>query len=123
MNYSISSYVGSEVRRFAFLIKRGDEFYNLFTLFEAVLPDMSDFDQFTLEDGQPFCQFDRKAPGNEDKIFLSVDIIFTEVMLTIPWDNMVIDGKSIKTDSDEYQWLVEDHSEFKNLTGKNKKVP
>lgn len=109
MNYSISSYVGSEVRRFAFLIKRGDEFYNLFTLFEAVLPDMSDFDQFTLEDGQPFCQFDRKAPGNEDKIFLSVDrVIFTEVMLTIPWDNMVIDGKSIKTDSDEYQWLVED---------------
>ena len=112
MNYSITSYIGKEVRRFVFLIKRGDEFYNLFTLLEAVLPDMSDFALFPLEDGLPFCRFDKKAPGGEDKIFLSVDrVIFTEEMLAMPWDDMAIDGKSIKTDSDDYQWLVEDPSQ------------
>lgn len=54
MNYSIASYIGQEVRRFAFLIKRGENFYNLFTLLEAVLPDMADFDAYPLEENKPF---------------------------------------------------------------------
>lgn len=108
MNYSIASYIGQEVRRFAFLVKRGEDFYNLFTLLEAVLPDMSDFDAFPLEGDRSFCKFDKKASGSEDKIFLSVDrIIFTEEMLTKPWDNMVIDGNLIKTDITNYQWAVD----------------
>ncbi len=108
MNYSITSYIGQEVRRFAFLIKRGEDFYNLFTLLEAVLPDMADFDAYPLEENKPFCKFDKKAPGSEDKIFLSIDrVVFTEEMLTKPWENMVIDGNIIKTDIANFQWAVD----------------
>lgn len=108
MNYSISSYIGKEVRRFAFLIKRGSDFYNLFTLLEAVLPDMADFNAFPLEEDSPFCRFDKKAPGSLDKIFLSVDrVMLTKEMLTSPWENMIIDRKLIKTDITNYQWAVE----------------
>ena len=52
MNYSIASYIGQEVRRFAFLIKRGKDFYNLFTFLEAVLPDMADFEAYSFEKNQ-----------------------------------------------------------------------
>lgn len=108
MNYSIASYIGQEVRRFAFLIKGGENFYNLFTLLEAVLPDMADFDAYPLEENKPFCKFDKKAPGSEDKIFLSIDrVVFTEEMLTKPWENMVIDGNVIKTDIANFQWAVD----------------
>lgn len=108
MNYSITSYIGKEVRRFAFLIKRGADFYNLFTLLEAVLPDMPDFDAFPLEKGRSFCRFDKKAPGGEDKIFLSVDrVILTSEMLTMPWSNMTIDGHHFMSDIDNDQWIVE----------------
>ena len=108
MNYSIASYIGQEVRRFAFLIKRGKVFYNLFTLLEAVLPDMADFDAYPLEENKPFCKFDKKAPGSEDKIFLSVGrVVMTEEMLTKPWENMVIDGNIIKTDITNFQWAVD----------------
>lgn len=69
MNYSIASYIGQEIRRFAFLIKRGKDFYNLFTLLEAVLPDMSDFDAFPLEGDRPFCKFDKKPPVAKIKSF------------------------------------------------------
>lgn len=69
MNYSITSYIGQEVRRFAFLIKRGEDFYNLFTLLEAVLPDMADFDAYPLEENKPFCKFDKKAPVVKIKSF------------------------------------------------------
>lgn len=108
MNYSIASYIGQEVRRFAFLIKRRENFYNLFTLLEAVLPDMADFDAYPLEENKPFCKFDKKVPGSEDKIFLSIDrVVFTEEMLTKPWENMVIDGNIIKTDITNFQWAVD----------------
>lgn len=109
MNYSITNYIGSEVRRFSFLIKRGRVFYNLFSLYEAVLPDMQDIDAYPMEDGHPFCRFIEKAPGDEDKVFLSVDVcVLTEEMITQPWESMVIDGQTIQSDINQYQWLLDD---------------
>lgn len=109
MSYSIKSYIGKEVRRISFLIKREKDYYNLFTLFEAILPDMPDVDAFGMENGLPFCRFDKKAPGDADKLFLSVDKCrLTEEMLSYPWDNMIIDGIQIKSDIEEFRWLSND---------------
>ena len=109
MNYSITDYIGQEVRRFSFLIMRGRVFYNLFTLYEAVVPDMQDVNAFPSENGHPFCKFDKKAPGNEDKVFLSVDVcVLTEEMIMEPWKNMVIDGYTIQSDIEQFNWLLDD---------------
>lgn len=111
MNYSITDFIGQEVRRFSFLIMRGRVFYNLFTLYEAVVPDMQDANAFPPENGHPFCKFDKKAPGNEDKVFLSVDVcVLTEEMIMEPWKKMVIDGYTIQSDIEQFNWLLDDRS-------------
>lgn len=111
MNYSITDYFGKKVRRFSFLIMRGRVFYNLFTLYEAVVPDMQDVNAFPSENEHPFCKFDKKAPGNEDKVFLSVDVcVLTEEMIMQPWKNMVIDGYTIQSDIEQFNWLLDDRS-------------
>lgn len=73
MNYSIASYIGQEVRSFAFLIKRGENFYNLFTLLEAVLPDMADFDAYPLEQGCAHLNISWKLQV-ETQTYLSLDL-------------------------------------------------
>ena len=111
MNYSITSYISQKVRRFSFLIKRDGVFYNLFTLYEAVLPDMQDGDAFPLENGHPYCRFIKKTPGNEDKVFLSVDVCeLTEEMIIQPWKDMVIDGFPIQSDVELFHWSPDDRS-------------
>ena len=105
MDYSIKAYIGKEVRRFSFLIKHGDDYYNLFTLIETVLPDMQDYEAFPPKSGEPFCEFTKKSSSSQDSVCLSVDrVILTEEMLVRPWDEMVIDGTVIKSDTDNYQW-------------------
>ena len=104
---SLASYIGQQVTRYSFLVKRGKDYYNLFTVMECIFPDMQDYEHFPAKDGHPFCAFDHKADGDADKVFLSVDrTVLTEDMIREPWDNTSIDGCRISTDMKDYRWAT-----------------
>lgn len=108
--YTISNHIGQEVIRYAFLIKHNSDFYNLFTVFEHLLPDMGDINSFPIVDGKSFCKCVEKVPGKDDKVFLSIDrVLLSDDMVCKPWKDMLIDKYRIDGNTDNFKWATGDY--------------
>lgn len=122
--YSISNHVGQEVIRYAFLIKHNSDFYNLFTVFEHMFPDMGDYCSFPKIDGKSFCECVEKVSGKDDKVFLSVDrVILSDNMVRTPWEDILIDRYRIDGNTDNYKWATGDYRSAFILPLHDERIP
>lgn len=103
MNYSIDNYIGQEVKRTTFLLKRPDKKYHyLYSIIERLENDavenvIGPKDRKTV--------FEEKADGGKDKIFVEVDYVtLDEVMAKEPWTLTEVDGTIIENEGKGYEW-------------------
>lgn len=104
-----SNYIGQEVRRVVFSMKRpSGEFVHVFSIFEKIEEDMQDYDAFPPNCGKEFNDCIKNAPGKEDKIFFTVDrITMTEALYDEPWKDYYSGKEQLKTFTEDYQWATD----------------
>lgn len=107
MTYSIDNYIGQEVKRIIFSIKRTDKkYYFLFGIIEKMVPG-SDVDLIRPE-RNPLVDCDRGSDGDKDKVYVSVDYVeLTEAMTIVPWRDVYVGKTPILNDVDSYKWEFE----------------
>lgn len=73
--YSIEDYIGEQVRRISFLVKRADDgqYHHLLSVVEYLYPDMQDYDEFKAQKRNEHIDFLKEEDGGKDIIFFVVD--------------------------------------------------
>ncbi len=91
---------------------------------------MQDYDAFPKNQGKEYNDYIRNAPGNEDKIYLTVDrIMITKPLFDRPWENYYSGNYQLQPCTDNYRWAAEDNqwrilpSDEKNKTELNAILP
>lgn len=109
-SYSINDYVGQQVRRISFLVKKADDckYHHLMSVVEYLFPDMQDYDVFRKQEGGEYIDFVKEEDGDKDKMFFVVDFpVLTESFLNNPTCNYSIGGDPIlpwNNNGKEGQW-------------------
>lgn len=100
----ITKYVGNEVRRIVFALRKEDNtYYNLFTVIEALNDEMTDKDAFAPNVGQCYLDRIQNADGSEEKIYVAVEkVILAEAMVKEPWNNIVVGKNKLYPSADSY---------------------
>lgn len=95
--FRIEDYIGQEVRRFIYMMRRSNgQYVHLFSIWEHLDSEMQDAKMFTpnTKNGV-YIDFIKSAP-KDDKIFLAIDnIVLTQEMLDDVANNLVVGGKDI----------------------------
>ena len=99
--YTIEDYIGQQVRRISFLVKRADDgqYHHLLSVVEYLFPDMQDYDEFKTQKKTEYIDFLKDEDGDKDKVYFVVDfpILTIEYLanpntykigedVVIPWD-------------------------------------
>ena len=113
MKYSIDNYIGKEVKRTSFLLKKANrEYHFLFGVIERLEDDAAE-NVLGQKQSKTYC--DEKADGKKDKIFVETDFVtLDQTTAQEPWKCYVVDGKNIKVEGKGYQWKDK---------GENKTIP
>lgn len=85
--YSIEKYIGQQVRRISFLVKRADDgqYHHLLSIVEYLFPDMQDYDEYKAQKRDEYIDFIKEEDGDKDKVFFVVDFpILTKDYLDNP---------------------------------------
>ncbi|MDE7378357.1 MAG: phospholipase D family protein [Paraprevotella sp.] len=103
--YSIKNYIGQEVRRYIFMLRKTEgTYHHLFSVTEHLEEEMQDADSFPPNKNGRFIDFDKDADGSKEKIFMVVDRVrLTEDMVYRPWDSMTVGKDRIRVDG-RYEW-------------------
>lgn len=86
--YSIEDYIGQQVRRISFLVKRADDgqYHHLLSVVEHLCSDMQDYDEFKAQKRNEYIDFLKEEDGDKDKVFFVVDFpTLTEDYLDAPY--------------------------------------
>ena len=95
--YSIEDYVGQEVRRISFIVKRADDgqYHHLLSLVEYLFPDMQDYNEFKTQKKNVLIDFVKEGDGNKDKVFFVVDFpVLSEEYLKTP-NTFIVDNDKV----------------------------
>lgn len=76
-----NSFVGKEVRRILFSLKKASgEYYHIFSIYENIDEDMQDYRDFAPNHRNEYNDFVKTADGKEDKLYLTIDrVTMTEL--------------------------------------------
>ena len=104
-------YISQQVRRIVFSLRRSSGAYvHIFSILEKIEEDMQDYDAFSPNQGKEFNDFKESAPGNEDKIYLTVDrITITKTLFDKPWENYYSGKYLLLPCSENYRWPAEEN--------------
>lgn len=112
MKYSIDNYIGQEVKRTSFLLKKSNgEYHFLFGIIERLEDDAAE-NVLGQKQSKTYC--DEKADGKKDKIYVETDFVtLDQTTANEPWECYVVDGRNIKVEGNGYQW--KDNGESKKI--------
>lgn len=101
--YTFDKYIGQKVRRIVYMLKTGNKYYHLMSVFEHLELDMADICEYPIgKDGRPFMKCVKNADANK-KVYLLIDeITLTKELYEEPWNNLSEDGDSILPTSSEF---------------------
>ena len=106
----ITKYIGKEVRRIVFALRKTDNTYhNLFTVIEAMNDEMTDKDMFAQNVCKCYLDRIKNADGSEEKIYVAVEkVILAEAMVREPWDGIVVDKNNLIPSAESYDTPTND---------------
>lgn len=106
----ITKYIGKEVRRIVFALRKTDNTYhNLFTVIEAMNDEMTDKDMFAPNVCKCYLDRIKNADGSEEKIYVAVEkVILAEAMVREPWDGIVVDKNNLIPSAERYDTPIND---------------
>ena len=109
--YSIEGYIGKQVRRITFLVKKADDgfYHHLFSVVEYLFPDMQDYDVFKTHKKNEYIDFLKEEDGNKDKVFFVVDFpVLTDDYLNSPDAYFIGQDEVLRWDNKtEGEWKYE----------------
>lgn len=106
--YSIENYIGHQVRRISFLVKRVDDgkYHHLLSIVEYITLDMQDYDAFRSPKKKFFIDFLKHEDGDKDKVYFVVDFpiltkefidnptsFYIDDEVVLPWDEVCKDSR------------------------------
>ena len=104
-------YINQQVRRIVFSLRKSSGAYvHIFSILEKIEEDMQDYDAFPPNQGNEYNDFKKSAPGNEDKIYLTVDrVIITKTLFDKPWENYYSGEYLLQPCTENYRWPAGDN--------------
>lgn len=98
--------IGQEVRRIVLSLKKpSGDYYHVFSIFEKIDADMPDYSDFEPNYGSEYNDWVMKAPGKEDKLFLTVDrITIAKELFEQPWENYYSGKTKLEPYTTDYRW-------------------
>lgn len=101
-------FIGKEVRRVVISLKKSSgDYVHVFSILEKIDEDMQDYHDFESKNGKEkeYVDFDSKADGKADKLFLTVDkIIVTNELFGEPWEYYYSGPVLLNSCTENYQW-------------------
>ena len=109
MKYSIDNYIGQEVKRITFLLRKPDgQYHYLFSIIER-LENNAVENVIGPKKSETFRA--EKEDGGKDKIFVEIDyVMLEEVMAKEPWMRTMVDGTEIVNGCKDYEWYNDGRS-------------
>lgn len=101
----ITKYIGKEVRRIVFALRKKDNTYhNLYTIIEALNDDMQDIDAFAPNHGNCYLDRVQNADGDEEKVYMAIEkVTLEEPMVYEPWEGIVVGKNELFPSADSYE--------------------